>query len=112
MVWDANSGTICRCSIGGVASADSTSRAREEISSETEARRDDNSKIELKTVLLIEFRRRVTRNVNIHSRQDRTCWGISSAALLLVASIERGACSASLLSSALPLSRGMSKREG
>ena len=98
--------------MGGVASADNASRAREAISSETEARRDDNSKIELKTVLLIELRRRVTRNVNIHSRQDRTCWGVSSATLSLVASIERGASSASLLSSALPLSRGMSRREG
>jgi hypothetical protein len=59
--------------MGGVANAESASRAREAIESEDAARREDNSKMELKMVLLIELRRRVARNVKIYSREDTTC---------------------------------------
>ncbi len=94
--------------MGGVANAASASRAREAIVSEDAARREDNSKMELKIVLLIELRRRVARNVKICSRDDTTCWGASSA--VRFESMVVGASLLSLLS--LPLSRGSSKREG
>lgn len=93
--------------MGGVANAASASRAREAIESEDAARREDNSKMELKIVLLIELRRRVARNVKICSRDDITCWGVSSAVRF-----ESMVVGASLLSQSLPLSRGSSKREG
>jgi hypothetical protein len=65
--------------MGGVANAESASRAREAIESDDEARREDNSKMELKIVLLIELQRRVARNVNMYSKEDMTCWGVTSA---------------------------------
>ncbi len=94
--------------MGGVANDASASRAREAIESEDAARSEDNSKIELKFVLLIELRRRVERNVKINSRDDITCWGVSSA----VRFESMAGASLSLLSQSLPLSRGSSKREG
>lgn len=65
--------------MGGVANAESASRAREAIESEDAARREDSSKMELKMVLLIELRRSVARNVRMYSREDRTSRGVSSA---------------------------------
>jgi len=65
--------------MGGVANAASASRAREAIESEDAARREDNSKMELKMVLLIALRRRVAMKVKMYSREDITCWGVSSA---------------------------------
>ena len=58
--------------MGGVANATSASRASEAIESEDAARREDNSKMELKMFLLIALRRRVARNVNMCSRDDMT----------------------------------------
>lgn len=93
--------------MGGVANAASASRAREAIESEDAARREDNSKMELKIVLLIALRRRVARNVKMCSRDDTTCWGVSSSTVRFESMV-----SASLLLRSLPLSRGRSKSEG